>query len=129
MNKAIIQSTIDGSLAGTLTFPEVVGTLLKEGIESYHVDFLRNENTYYHMNGDSLVVDTKHMHGEIAREFSAEEVKSAIKKVQSGKVNYTEFCLEAIASGCACYTAYLNGKKVIYFGRNGDHHVEHFPNK
>jgi hypothetical protein len=34
---------------------------------------------------------------------------------------------EITEAGCVYYIAYLSGKKVIYFGRKGEMHVELFP--
>jgi hypothetical protein len=34
-----------------------------------------------------------------------------------------------MAAGTASYSVYLNGRKAIYFGRNGDFHVEPFPSR
>lgn len=129
MNKAVIQNMIDGSHAGTVIFPEVVATLLKEGIESYHVDYIRNENTYYHTSGETLTFDVKHLENNVADQFSVEGIKAIIKKAQTGQVSYTEFCKGAKAAGCAYYIAYLKGERVLYLGKDGDQHVEYFPRK
>lgn len=129
MNKTVIQNMIEGSFAGTIVFPEVVASLLKEGIESYHVDYIRNENTYYHTNGDSIVIDVKHQESKVADQFSIDGIRSIIKKVQTGEVDYNEFCIGAKAAGCAYYIAFLKGKRVLYLGKEGDQHVEYFPRK
>ena len=47
MNTNKIKETINLTLEGKMTFPLVVGTLIGEGVESYHVDYVRSENTYY----------------------------------------------------------------------------------
>ena len=47
MNTNKIKETIQLTLEGKITFPQVVGALIKEGIESYHIDYVRSENTYY----------------------------------------------------------------------------------
>ena len=127
INKNVIQGTLDRALVGTITFPEIVTTLLAEGIESYHVDFLRNECRYYHTSGQSLVVEVPFSHGEIPPEFSAEKLEAVNQRVQAGKAKYKDFIAEGTAAGCAYYIAYLSGKKVRYFGRNGDEYVQYFP--
>jgi uncharacterized protein YbcV (DUF1398 family) len=127
MNITTVKETIQLSWEGKITFPQVVGMLLKENIESYHVDFLRKENTYYPLNGDSHR-ETVPYHSFVAeKKFSAEAVATSIRKIQSGKINYQNFVEEVMSAGCIYYIAYLAGKRVIYFGREGDFHVEHFP--
>ncbi|WP_411823962.1 DUF1398 family protein [Leptospira sp. 'Mane'] len=127
MNIETIKETVNLSLGGKITFPQVVGMLLKEGIESYHVDFVRAENRYYTASGEIYLESVPHKFPIAAKEFSASSVSAIIKKVQAGKINYQEFIEEVMAAGCIYYIAYLAGKRVIYFGREGDFHVEHFP--
>ncbi len=52
MNHAVIQNLISKALAKQDTFAEIVVTLTKEGVESYHVDFLRNESRLYATSGN-----------------------------------------------------------------------------
>lgn len=127
MRKEIIQEIIDRNFLGTITFPEVLEILSKERIESYHVDFLRNENRYYGMNGESLVMEVIHSQSQIPEKFLIEQFKMVLMKIQAGKINYEEFCSEIKASGCAYYIVYINGKQVHYLGRNGEEYIEHFP--
>lgn len=127
MNIAKIKETIDLTLEGKITFPQVVGTLIGEGVESYHVDYVRSENTYYLPNGESHREAVPHKFPNPAKEFSADKVKATIKRVQAGEINYNTFSEEVIQAGCAFYIAYLSGKRVIYFGREGDFHIEYFP--
>jgi uncharacterized protein YbcV (DUF1398 family) len=51
----------------------------------------------------------------------------AIRGIQAKQIDYKEFLRRIMASGTACYTVYLNGKKAIYFGRNGGLYIENFP--
>lgn len=127
MNKAAIKSTIDKSLSGAAKFPDVVGALLAEGVESYHVDLVRSENRYYAADGESHVENVPFEHPRAAAEFSAEKVQAAVKKAQAGQIDYPQFLREILAAGTVHYVAYLAGKRVVYCGRNGDSHTEFFP--
>ncbi len=127
MQKDIIQEITNRNKLGTITFPEVLEILTHENIESYHVDFLRNENRYYGLDGTSLVIKTHHIQTQIPEKFSIEAFKIVLKKVQAREINYEEFCSESKALGCAYYMVYLNGKKVHYMDRSGSEHIEHFP--
>lgn len=127
MDRTTIQRVIDKSLERAISFPEILATLQKEGVESYHVDFLRNEYRYYAKNGESLVTDVALVHDVVAPVFSAEKLENINTRVQSGQAWYPEFVNESTAAGCAYYIVYLYGGKVRYFGRDGDEHIQHFP--
>ncbi|MFY9803764.1 MAG: DUF1398 family protein [Candidatus Acidiferrales bacterium] len=127
MNNGVIQELIDKALARKITFAEILATLAKEGVESYHVDFLRNEYRYYAKTGESFVTAVALAHDGVAPEFSAGKLESINRKVQAGQAAYPDFVKEGTAAGCACYIVYLGGKKVRYFGRDGDEYVQHFP--
>ncbi len=129
MNKSVLNEMSTRSTNGTITFPEVVQTLIKEGIESYHVDVVRAENRYYMPNGDSHLESVLYEHPAPAQNFLASEVKAAIKAIQCGDIKYQEFMNRIISAGTVYYIVYLTGKKVIYFGREGDFHIELFPQK
>ena len=126
MKNEVIQDIINRNKLGTITFPEVVEILSKEKIESYHVDFLRNENRYYGINGESVVMKTDHLQKSIPEKFSIEQFQSVLKKVQNGKINYETFCEEIKSLGCVYYIVYITGKRVHYMGRQGEEHIENF---
>lgn len=113
--------------AGTVTFPEVVKKLLEDRVSSYHVDYLRGEARYYHVDGESIVEKFEHLHPAVANDFNPERLQALIKKVQAGDAKYPEFVNESAAAGCAYYIVYMNGRKVRYFGKDGAEHLEPFP--
>lgn len=129
MNTKLIQETIELTLQGKITFPEVVGKLVNEGVDTYHVDYIRKENRYYFSNDDTLVEPVSHDFPKASQQFSAEKVKAAIQKVQKGEINYVEFSKLVLEAGCVYYIAYLKGRQVVYMGREGDSHTELFPKK
>jgi uncharacterized protein YbcV (DUF1398 family) len=115
------------SLAGELTFPEVVARLMAVGVERYHADYSRQEITYYLPDGDSLVVPTPHADHPTAVEFSASAVAAAVGQSQRGEHTYVDFVRKTMAAGCVGYFVQITGRRAIYFGRSGVSHVEHFP--
>lgn len=127
MKLEVLRQTVEGALKGTLKFPQIVGMLLSENVEAYHVDFVKAENRYYNAQGESHIVHLPQKFPTAAADFSATAVSAAIKKSQQGQIDYQTFIKEVLDAGCVYYIAYLAGKRVIYFGRNGDHHIEHFP--
>jgi uncharacterized protein YbcV (DUF1398 family) len=123
----VAKEVAEQSATGKIHFGEVVGRLMKAGIERYHADYSRMENTYYASDGGSIVVPMAHGHSEIADQFSAAGVESAVRQAQRGEIMYPEFTRHALAAGCVGYFVQITGKCVQYFGRNGEIHTEWFP--
>ena len=115
------------SAAGRIHFGEVVARLMAAGVERYHADYSRRENTYYWPDGNSCVVPMEHEPATIAAEFSAEGVEGAVRQAQRGEIMYPEFTRQVLAAGCVGYFVQISGKCVQYFGRNGEVHTEWFP--
>jgi uncharacterized protein YbcV (DUF1398 family) len=63
----------------------------------------------------------------IDEEFSREDVVSAIRGAQADTIRSPEFMKRSAAAGVIAYWAFLAGRKVIYFGRRGEFHIEEFP--
>lgn len=116
-----------GSMSGTLTFPEVVDRLGRIGVERYHADYSRHEITYYLPSGDSHIVSTPHPDHPTAIEFSPSGVEAAVRQSQRNEHTYLDFIRKTMAAGCVGYFVQIIGRRAIYFGRNGDSHIEHFP--
>lgn len=123
----IIQACAQGALTGEIAFPEIIGRLTRIGVERYHVDYSRQEITYYLPDGDSLVVATPHPSHVTAVEFSASAVEAAVRQSQRNEHTYLDFIRKTMAAGCVGYFVQITGRRVIYFGRSGASHVEHFP--
>jgi uncharacterized protein YbcV (DUF1398 family) len=124
---AVIQECARASLAGEITFPEVVSRLAAIGVERYHADFTRSEATYYLTDGDSLVVQVPHEPHKIAMEFSPSAVEAAVRQSQRNEHTYVDFVRKTTAAGCVGYFVQITGRRAIYFSRNGDSHTELFP--
>jgi uncharacterized protein YbcV (DUF1398 family) len=122
-----MQECTTGSDNGSLTFPQVVMKLMAVGIADYHCDLRRSEKTYYMPSGDSHVVASDRVAGDIAQAFTAQGVESAVRAIQAGRLTYKDFCARIAAAGCVGYFVYITGKRAIYFGRTGDNYVETFP--
>lgn len=123
----IIQACAQGALSGELAFPEVIDRLSQVGVERYHADYSRQETTYYAPDGSSHVVSMPHPAHETATTFSASAVETAVRESQANEHTYQDFIRKTMAAGCVGYFVQLTGRCVIYFGRNGESHIEHFP--
>lgn len=108
------------------SFPEVVGMLVAAGVERYHMDLARSERTFYMPDGSSERIPTQ-KHPDAVGPFAASEVDAAVRSVQRGEIQYQEFCRRIAEAGCVGYHVFIAGKRVVYYGRNGDQHIEYFP--
>jgi len=128
MNTTIIAETARKTLAGAISFPEVVGQLLAAGVEYYHVDYAGLKKTFYDANGD-LVVTPINYEGlpPVAADFDIAALRADILDSQRNHQSYRDFTRRAMAAGVQGYFAFLRGKRVTYFGRQGDQHTEWFP--
>lgn len=123
----LIMETVRGSHTGTMGFPVIVGQLSSIGVERYHVDYSRQDITYYLTDGNSLVVSFPHDTTDIASTFSASAVEAAVRQSQRNEHSYPDFVRKTMAAGCVGYFVQIKGRQVLYFGRSGETHVELFP--
>jgi len=119
----------DGAETGTMTFPQIVGTLIGAGFEGYAIDYRRATATYFLPDGDFVELPAHRSAVPVAAGFDAAALRAAIREAQAGAPGYTYkgFCAKAAAAGCAGYVVSFSGRRVLYFGRTAETHVEHFP--
>ena len=129
MDTAIIHETVSKTLAGTISFPDVVRQLLAAGVEYYHVDYVSRRKTFYGATGMAVVVTPINWDDlpEVAGAFDAAAVRAAIVDSQRHGQRYRDFSRRVMAAGVQGYFAFLRGRRVTYLGRQGDQHVEWFP--
>jgi uncharacterized protein YbcV (DUF1398 family) len=126
--KAVVHECTNASVEQRITFGEVVMTLLEAGIERYHADLVRGETIYYLPDGDTEVVQAHAARvAPPSNEFSAEGVEAAVRAIQAGTIQYRTFCERVLKAGCVGYIVSMVGRRVVYYGRTGDNHVEWFP--
>ncbi len=113
---------------GSMPFPEIVGKLIANGVEYYHVDYATRSFTFYSASG-AAVLAAIIFEGlpSIAEDFDVAALKAAILDSQQQGQKFRAFCGRAMQAGVQGYMAYLRGKRVTYFGRQGDQHTEWFP--
>lgn len=130
MNIKLIDQLLAQSLLGQITFPEVVMQLAASGIERYHIDLVGLQKmTYDAIGHHATSTFTLNDLPAIPTTLDASAVKQAIKNIQEQAINYKTFLKNIMEAGCCHYEVFISGKKVIYFGRDGSHHIEHFPQK
>ena len=128
MNANQIAELAKATLNGSMPFPEIVGKLIANGVEYYHVDYALGAFSFYGATG--AVVTTPLLFeglSPISEHFDAAALKAAILDSQQHGQEFRAFCERAVKAGVQGYFAFLRGKRVTYLGRQGDQHTEWFP--
>ncbi|MBX9654833.1 DUF1398 family protein [bacterium] len=125
----VVFDIVRGSLTGEMAFPDVVGRLMEVGVERYHADYSRQEKTFYCANGESLVVTVPYARFPTGGTFSVTKVQEAVRQSQRNEHTYLDFVEKTMAAGCVGYFVQITGRRALYFGRNGESHVELFPSE
>jgi uncharacterized protein YbcV (DUF1398 family) len=125
--QTLIETTLEASNNGQMHFGQVIGALANAGVESYHVDYRAARTTYYFPSNQTLTLALSLPEIDIACTFDATAIQAAIRGAQRGKVMYPEFKRLSQLAGCVAYTVWITGRHVSYFGRNGETHIERFP--
>lgn len=126
---AIAQQCLTATHDGSLSFSAILGRLIKAGFEAYAVDYRRGAQTFYLPDGTSLDLALPHRAGPVAADFDAVSLDAQIRWAQSGDpaYSYQAFSRNVTAAGCAGYLVSFLGRRVVYYGRTGEVHVETFP--
>lgn len=101
MNATTLQQLATATLTGSMPFPDIVGRLMQEGVNHGQVDCL-------------------------ALQFRS-ALKAAIHHSQTQGQKFRDFCARGMQAGVQSYSVFLRGQRVMYIGRQGDHHLESFP--
>jgi uncharacterized protein YbcV (DUF1398 family) len=125
----VAESCLRAAETGSLAFPQIVKTLMDAGFESYVIDYRRGTATYFLPSGDSIELSAPALRGAVAANFDSKTIEAAIREAQANAPGYTYFgfCSKARAAGCAGYLVSFLGRRVLYFGRSAETHVEPFP--
>lgn len=123
------QKCLDAADGGTMNFPQIVGALIEAGFDGYLVDLRAAQATYYDSAGEGLTLPGHRSATSVAAAFDQAAVQAAIREAQAAAPGYTYrgFCDKVRRAGCAGYLVSFTGRRVLYFGRSGETHVEHFP--
>jgi uncharacterized protein YbcV (DUF1398 family) len=127
--KATARACLEAAEGDTMTFPQIVGTLIDAGFESYAINFRRATATYVLPDGESIELPTHRVDVPVAPAFDTGLMQAAIREAQQQIAGYTYqgFCKKAALAGCAGYIVSFSGRRALYIGRTAETHVEHFP--
>jgi uncharacterized protein YbcV (DUF1398 family) len=125
----IAQTCLNAAYDKTMAFPDIVGMLIGSGFDGYVVDYRRNTTTYFLEDGDCIALDNRHGEETVAAAFDQAGVAAQVKWAQANPADYSyaAFSKNVKAMGCAGYIVSFPGRRVLYFGRTAETHVEHFP--
>ncbi|HEX4131529.1 MAG TPA: DUF1398 family protein [Pirellulales bacterium] len=128
MNTVAIHEAAAATLAGTMPFPEIVAKLIAAGVEYYQVDYVGRIKQFH--DGSGAYVSTAITYENlptVASELDIDALRANIRDSQLNNQPYRDFTIRAMDAGVQAYYAFLRGRRVTYFGRNGDQHTEWFP--
>jgi uncharacterized protein YbcV (DUF1398 family) len=125
--RSVAEACAKGSEDGSLDFPKQIGMLSAAGIEGYYCDLRGASKRYYLPDGAALDVEAFRHDVPVPGRFDADAVESAVRQSQAGAIDYAAFCRRIMAAGCPGYLVSILGRRVVYFGRTAETHVEHFP--
>ena len=129
MNTETIAECMKLSFADT-PFPAVVQKLAGAGVHSYTADLIKLRKTYHGADRDSAEEPMSLSEAPtVAARFDAGSVAGTVKAIQHGEIGYAEFLCRIMQAGCATYRVFIDGRKAMYFGRDGDFYTEPFPTK
>jgi len=126
---AVAEDCLKAAYEGSLSFPQIIGTLIQAGFEGYSVDYRRSRQTYYLADGDTIELALPHPDGPVAAIFDSGGVAVLVRWAQANARDYSygAFCEKVKAAGCAGYLVSFPGRRVVYYGRTAETHVELFP--
>jgi len=128
MNATTLQQLATATLIGSMPFPDIVGRLMQEGVDHYQVDCLALQFRFYGVQGGVVLAPLLYEGlPPVAQAFDLPALKAAIHDSQTQGQKFRDFCARAMQAGVQSYSVFLRGQRVMYIGRQGDHHVEFFP--
>lgn len=128
-HRAIAQTCLDAAYDRTMAFPEIVDTLIASGFEGYAVDYRGHTTTYYRPEGDAVVLANRPSPEPVAERFDQAGVAAQVRWAQANPPDYAyaAFSRNVKAFGCAGYIVSFPGRRVVYYGRTAETHLEMFP--
>ncbi|RYE71554.1 MAG: DUF1398 domain-containing protein [Oxalobacteraceae bacterium] len=126
---AVAEICLNAAHDGSLGFPQIIGKLVAAGFEGYAVDYRRNSQTFYLPDGDNVELAMAPSSGAVAATFESAQVEALVRWAQADgpDYSYAAFCERVKAAGCAGYLVSFLGRRVVYYGRTAETHVELFP--
>lgn len=127
LDTSVINQCLALAMEDKITFVETVVTLRSIEVGRYNVDLVGRTGTYYSTAGEVYSLRRRQEHSAIVtEEFNDAGVAQAVREIKKKQIGYREFLQRIMNAGTVSYSVYLTGGRAIYFGRQGDYHVEEF---
>ncbi|WP_186402729.1 DUF1398 domain-containing protein [Sphingopyxis sp. P1IMeth2] len=125
---ATAEYCLNAAYDGRVSFPEIVGKLIDAGFEGYDVDYRRAMQIYYLPDGDSVELAMPSCSEDVSARFDDARIAALVRWAQSDvpHYSYAAFSAQAKTAGCAGYHVSFLGRRVVYYGRTAQTHVELF---
>ncbi|HWL55029.1 MAG TPA: hypothetical protein VNQ90_21480 [Chthoniobacteraceae bacterium] len=129
LQTATARQSLQAAYDGTRPFPDIVRELASAGFEGYTVDYRCGTTTYFLPDGDHVTLNNPPSDQAVSPAFDQPAIAARIQWAQANPPGYSykAFCHHVKAAGCAGYIVSFSGRRVLYFGRTAETHVELFP--
>lgn len=126
---AVAQHCLDAAHDGSISFPAIIAVLMRAGFEGYDVNYRAGTQTFYLPDGEAATLPTHPYGGQVNATFVATKIEALVRWAQSGDpaYSYPAFSEQAKDAGCAGYLVSFPGRRVVYYGRTAETHIELFP--
>lgn len=109
-------------------FPYLAETLRRAGVTRNLWYLPACQSLYLTDDGPVVTLGTPLSSGTFnASRFSREDLISALRTDQAGKSTFSEFLAACWLAGVLRYDVDLVGRKVAYYGCNGEEYIEDYP--
>lgn len=123
-----IRNESDFSFTSKMSFPILISTLEKMGVESYRVDLALQATCYYMADGE-VMSESFQFEIDIAEDFNDGEIRAVIADSRHDSLDHKDFLKRLMNAGVSSYTIFIKGQKTLYYSRSGDCYVDNFPRK
>lgn len=124
MDTKAISDLFQLSLAGQNTFADVLKRLSEFGVQRFHIDLVKHERTLYSRKDEvyveKFVLDTP---TQTRTEFSQKGIDEAIALIRTNEIEFVELLARYITSGVAGYLVFIDGDRIVFYGRNGEEYA------
>ena len=112
MNSHVVLEAARASLTGALSFPQIVRNLIAAGVESYHVDYIVLQFTFYGADAATVVAPLS-FEGlpNVAADFDVPALRLAIQDSQQKGQQYREFSQRAMRAGVQGYSCFCGANE------------------
>jgi len=118
----VLSKLTKAAIENRISFPGLVETLLKNGVQGFSANLISGCNTLY-MHDESHHVVSGYRAAPPAPVFRAERVLQSFRLTQNGELNYSDFCKLLAQAGCVEFTIKISARHTSFRGNGKDYTV------